>query len=255
MGINKCIDLLKEGQPFYATHTPELTYDAGVELAQTWADMILIDFEHRHFDVGGLGDFMKGLHAGGPTASGHLTPTVVTTLPHNAITVEEVRYNAWQMRHALTTGVHGLLHTHARDPEAVKWFVAACRYPFQTLARDVIPKVYAAVEGRAYQQRYGASLHANMSRSLTRGRSTQTVSFSWDSRSKTDTAYLTPTRSHQCPASALQNGVPATWECPTATPTLTTRRTLTIWTTPETPLKVLLTRPALASTPAGLTTT
>ena len=54
MGINKCIDLLKEGQPFYATHAPELNYDAGVELAQTWADMILIDFEHRHFDVGGL---------------------------------------------------------------------------------------------------------------------------------------------------------------------------------------------------------
>ncbi len=140
MGINKCIDLLKEGQPFYATHTPELTYDAGVELAQTWADMILIDFEHRHFDVGGLGDFMKGLKAGGPTPSGHLTPTVVTTLPHNAISVDEVRYNAWQMRHALTTGVHGLLHTHARDPEAVKWFVAACRYPFQKLARDVIPE-------------------------------------------------------------------------------------------------------------------
>ena len=140
MGINKCIDLLKEGQPFYATHTPELTYDAGVEMAQTWADMILVDFEHRHFDMGGLTAFMKGLTAGGPTASGHLTPTVVTTLPHNAISVEEVRYNAWQMRHALTTGVHGLLHTHARDPEAVKWFVAACRYPFQTLARDVIPE-------------------------------------------------------------------------------------------------------------------
>ena len=120
MGINKCIDLLKQGQPFYATHTPDLSYDAGVELAQTWADMILIDFEHRNFNVGGLEQFMKGLKAGGPTPSGHLTPTVVTTLPHNAISVEEVRYNAWQMRHALTTGIHGLLHTHARDPEAVK---------------------------------------------------------------------------------------------------------------------------------------
>ena len=140
MRINKCIELLEQGQPIYATHAPELTYEVGVEMAQTWADMILIDFEHRHFDVGGMTKFMQGLKAGGPTPSGHLTPTVVCTLPHNAITVEEVRYNAWQMRHALTTGVHGLLHTHARDPEAVKWFVAACRYPFQTLARDIIPE-------------------------------------------------------------------------------------------------------------------
>lgn len=140
MRINKCIELLEQGQPIYATHTPELTYQAGVDLAQTWADMILVDFEHHHFDIGGLAQFMKGLRAGGPTPSGHLTPTVVSTLPHNAITVEEVRYNAWQMRHALSTGVHGLLHTHARDPEAVKWFVAASRYPFQTLGRDVIPE-------------------------------------------------------------------------------------------------------------------
>ena len=140
MRINKCIDLLEQGQTIYATHTPELTFEAGVNLAQTWADMILVDFEHHHFDIGGLGTFMKGLKAGGPTASGHLTPTVVATLPHNAITPEEVKYNAWQMRHALSTGIHGLLHTHARDPEAVKWFVAASRYPFQTAARDIIPE-------------------------------------------------------------------------------------------------------------------
>ncbi len=140
MRINKCIDLLEQGQPFYHHGAPELSYDAGRELAQTWADMILIDFEHHHFDVGGLAKFMKGLKDGGPTPSGHPTPTVIASLPHNAISVEEVKYNAWQMRHALSTGIHGLLHTHARDPEAVKWFVAACRYPFHTIASDVIPE-------------------------------------------------------------------------------------------------------------------
>ena len=72
LGINKCIDLLKQGQPFYATHTPELSYDAGIDTAQTWTDMILVDFEHHHFDIGGLGQFMNGLTAGGPTACGHL---------------------------------------------------------------------------------------------------------------------------------------------------------------------------------------
>ena len=66
MGINKCIDLLKQGQPFYHTPTPELSYDAGREMAQTWADMVLIDFEHHHFDIGGLYQFMRGLKDGGP---------------------------------------------------------------------------------------------------------------------------------------------------------------------------------------------
>ena len=140
MRINKCIELLEAGQPFFHHGAPELTYDAGRETAQTWADMVLIDFEHHHFDVGGLGQFMKGLKDGGPTPSGHPTPTVVASVPHNAISVEEVRYNAWQIRHVLSTGIHGILHTHARDPEAVKWFVAASRYPFQTIGRDVIPE-------------------------------------------------------------------------------------------------------------------
>ena len=140
MGINKCIDLLKQGQPYYHTPTPELSYDAGREMAQTWADMVLIDFEHHHFDIGGLYQFMRGLKDGGPTPSGHPTPAVVTSLPHSAYSPEEVQYNAWQMRHALTTGIHGLLHTHVRNPEATKWFVAACRYPFQTIGNDIIPE-------------------------------------------------------------------------------------------------------------------
>ncbi len=140
MRINKCIDLLEQGQPFYHHPTPELSYDAGKEMAQTWADMILIDFEHHHFDIGGLTAFMKGLKDGGPTPSGHPTPTVVASLPHNAISAEEVIYNAWQVRHALSTGIHGLLHTHVRNPEATKWFVAASRYPFQTAGSDVIPE-------------------------------------------------------------------------------------------------------------------
>ena len=138
--INKAIELLQEGQPVYASHPEELSYDAGVKQSQTWADILLVDFEHHPFDTVGLTAFMKGLRDGGPTPSGHLTPTVITTLPHNAITREEVLYNAWQARHALTTGIHGLLHTHARDPEAVKAFVATSRYVFQTIGRDIIPE-------------------------------------------------------------------------------------------------------------------
>ncbi len=136
--INKCIELLAAGQPIYATHPSSLTYEAGLEDAKTWADMLLIDFEHRPFDTVGLTSYMRGLKDGGPTASGHLTPTVVCTLPSNAITPEEVRYNAWQARHVLTAGVHGILHTHTRSAESVRAFVQITRYPFQSLGREII---------------------------------------------------------------------------------------------------------------------
>ena len=136
--INKCIELLEQGQPIYASHPTELTYESGLKDSQTWADMLLIDFEHHPFDTVGLANFMRGLKDGGPTPSGHLTPTVVTTLPSNAISPEEVRYNAWQARHVLSTGTHGILHTHTRTAESVRAFVQITRYPFQPLSRDVI---------------------------------------------------------------------------------------------------------------------
>jgi 4-hydroxy-2-oxoheptanedioate aldolase len=147
--INKAIELLEMGQPVYMTHPEELSYDCGRAMSKTWADVIHMDFEHHFFDIGGLTNFMKGLKDGGPTPSGHLTPTVLTTLPSNCITVEEVRANAWQMRHVLSTGAHGILHTHARDPEAVKWFVAACRYPYQALGRNELPEGIRGSGGQA----------------------------------------------------------------------------------------------------------
>ena len=79
---------------------------------------------------------MQGLHDGGPTPSGHPTPTVITTVPSNCMTPEEVLYNAWQIRHVLSTGAHGILHTHARRADAVATFVAASRYVFQKIGRD-----------------------------------------------------------------------------------------------------------------------
>ena len=136
--INKCIELLEQGQPFYATHPSELTYEAGVKDSQTWADMLMMDFEHHPFDTIGLVNYMRGLRDGGPTPSGHLTPTVLCTLPSNATTPEEVKYNAWQARHVLSAGVHGILHTHTRTAAAVKAFVQITRYPFQEIDRDVI---------------------------------------------------------------------------------------------------------------------
>ena len=134
--INKCIELLEQGQTIFSIGSPEMSYEAGKEMSQTWADMIQFDFEHHAFDMVGLGEFMKGLRDGGPTPSGHLTPTVIVTLPSNCMTAEEVIYNAWQVRHALSTGIHGILHTHTRSADAVRAFVSVSRYVHQTIGRE-----------------------------------------------------------------------------------------------------------------------
>jgi len=131
--INRAIELLEQGQPLYGTAAGELTYENGKRMAGTWADTIMVEFEHHPFDTVGLSRFMRGLADGGPTRSGHPTPAVIATLPSNARTKDEVVANSWQIRHVLSTGVHGLLHTHTRTPEAVRAFVEHCRYPFQTI--------------------------------------------------------------------------------------------------------------------------
>ena len=138
--INKCIDLLSQGQPVFAYHQsepPALTYESGQRHAAHWADLIVMEFEHFGFDVPGLSNFMQGL--ADATPRGTQTPAVLATLPLNGYSADEVRYNAWQARHALSTGIHGLMMAQARDAEAVKAFVAAARYPFQTIGSDKLP--------------------------------------------------------------------------------------------------------------------
>jgi 4-hydroxy-2-oxoheptanedioate aldolase len=131
--INRAIDLLARGEALYYTSPGELSYENGQAQAATWADFLLVDFEHHAFDVVGLTAFMRGLAAGGPLPDGFRTPTVIATLPSNCRTVAEVEANAWQIRQVLSAGVHGVLHTHARSASAVRAFVEHCRYPFQTL--------------------------------------------------------------------------------------------------------------------------
>ncbi|MBM4435808.1 MAG: hypothetical protein FJ029_00950 [Actinobacteria bacterium] len=127
--VNRAIELLARGQPVYYTGVSELSYAAGRRLATTWADFLMVEFEHRPLDLPGLEELLRGLGDAGPTPSGHRTPPVICTLPVNGSSAEEVRANAWQIRHLLAVGVHGLLLCHARTPEAVRAFVACCRYP------------------------------------------------------------------------------------------------------------------------------
>lgn len=130
--VNQCIELRQAGQPLFYDIiglSEPLSFERGHAMANTWADLILVEFEHHPLDTRGLTNFMFGLCAGGPTRSGHRTPTVLCTLPANGTTETEVQANAWQVRHILASGVHGLLLCHARSASATRAFVESSRYP------------------------------------------------------------------------------------------------------------------------------
>lgn len=127
--INKAIELLEQGQPIYYTGARGgAGYEEGKKMAHTWADYINYEMEHGQLDFTALRNFMRGLIDGGPTKSGHRTPAVIATLPVLGVSKAHMEANFWVVQQAILTGIHGILLCHARDPEAVKIFVSACRY-------------------------------------------------------------------------------------------------------------------------------
>ena len=137
--INRAIELLAQDQAVYYTggHSGHvLTYEQGREDARTWADYINIGMEHGSFDMSGLAEYMRGLVDGGPTRSGHRTPTVVVEAPVNGTDAANVRFNAWQFRQILGRGVHGILLCQAESSAAVRAFVELCRYPHHSAGVD-----------------------------------------------------------------------------------------------------------------------
>jgi len=137
--INRCVELLADGQPIYYTgsHTGApggsggsvTAFEQGKKDAQTFADYISYDMEHTAYDIVGLTAYMKGLVAGGPTRSGHRTPAVIVNVPVNGLDEATVRANAWMFQQVLAAGVHGIMLTHADNPGAIKAFVEAVRFP------------------------------------------------------------------------------------------------------------------------------
>jgi 4-hydroxy-2-oxoheptanedioate aldolase len=129
--INKALGLLELKQPIYYASAEDRSYAGGCAAASTWADYITYEMEHGPFDVAGLDAFMRGLVDGGPTASGHRTPTVIVTLPATGADLDLFRANAWMVSQVLATGVHGILLCHAESPDAVRAFVESTRYTFR----------------------------------------------------------------------------------------------------------------------------
>jgi 4-hydroxy-2-oxoheptanedioate aldolase len=129
--INKAVELLEQKQPIYYEGAEERGYAGGKQAAGTWADYIAYEMEHGPFDVAELHDFMRGLVDGGPTKSGHRTPSVIVTLPVTGADEHVFRANAWMVSQVLAAGVHGILLCHAESAAAVKAFVDATRYTFR----------------------------------------------------------------------------------------------------------------------------
>src|SRR5260221_10489057 len=123
--INKAIELLEQGQPIYYTGSHEGTagsFEQGKTDAQTWADYISYDMEHAPFDVKGLSEYMRGLVAGGPTKSGHKTPTVIVNVPVNGTNEAAEGRNACSFQQALATGMQGVSLTQIDTPGPVRRF-------------------------------------------------------------------------------------------------------------------------------------
>jgi 4-hydroxy-2-oxoheptanedioate aldolase len=149
--INRAIELLAQDQAIYyvGAHSGHvLTRAQGREDAGTWADYINIGMEHGAFDMTGLGEYMAGLVEGGPTRSGHRTPTVIVEAPVNGIDEANIRFNAWQFRQILGRGVHGVLLCQAESAAAVRTFVESCRYPHHPEGVDpTLPSPLARLRG------------------------------------------------------------------------------------------------------------
>lgn len=153
--INKCIELLEQGQPIYVT-IGFGGYEEGKKMAQTIYDMIVYDMEHKPLNLVGLEAFMRGLKDGGPTKSGHLTPTVVPQLPAGGWEEAEMAANYWMVHQCLDTGAHGIYLCHAGDPGAVRVVVRSARYPFDRIGIDPeVPEGRRDPEARTRPQRRG----------------------------------------------------------------------------------------------------
>jgi 4-hydroxy-2-oxoheptanedioate aldolase len=137
--INRAIELLGQDQPIYYSggHTGHvLTREQGVKDVHIWSDYINVGFEHGSMDFAGLAEYLTGMVEGGPTHSGHRTPTVIVEAPVNGINEEYILYNAWQFRQILGRGAHGILLCQAETAGAVRAFVESCRYPQGTIGTD-----------------------------------------------------------------------------------------------------------------------
>jgi 4-hydroxy-2-oxoheptanedioate aldolase len=152
--VNKVIELWEDGQPAYYTNSGMRpgtdAYAQGKKMAKTYADMILYGLEHGPLDFTDFVNFMCGLKDGGPTKSGHLTPTVIVELPFIGLNEQYALANSWVITNLLDLGAHGFHVCHARDPKAMEVYCQmAARYSFDYPDTPKVPRQGLGLRGQA----------------------------------------------------------------------------------------------------------
>ena len=141
--INKAIELWEDGQPIYyglsGLGVGVDPYTQGVRMARSYLDAINVEMEHGALDFMQLREFMRGLADGGPTRSGHRTPSVFVETCIIGLDEAYMRANSWVLQQLLDCGIHGIHMCHARDTKAIQVATQmGMRYPFD---RPGIPKL------------------------------------------------------------------------------------------------------------------
>ncbi|HUO23213.1 MAG TPA: hypothetical protein VMU59_11915 [Caulobacteraceae bacterium] len=122
--LNKAIELWEDGQPVYYTGVGLKLgmdpYEHGRRMAKTYADCINYDLEQGPLDFTAFANFMRGLKDGGPTRSGHATPTVIVEPPVTGLSEPYALANSWIIKNLFDIGAHAVHICHARDPKAIE---------------------------------------------------------------------------------------------------------------------------------------
>ena len=214
--VNKSIELLERGQPIYYDASTG-GYEEGMRMASTWGDYIIYNVEHVALDFAALREFMRGLGDAGPTPSGHRTPTVIASLPLLGLDEATVTAGGWMVQQALAQGVHGVHLARARDPEGVKRFVQAARYPIHKQATDTLGVGLRGWGSHTFATWVWASASRSTFRKPTSGPSTPKGRSCLASSWRISRRWTEPPRRSLSLAWPSRNTVRATLGCRTAT--------------------------------------
>jgi 4-hydroxy-2-oxoheptanedioate aldolase len=127
--INRAVALLASGKPVFAGPAGPMTEENGRRAASSWADWLIVELEHRPYDIAALAAFMRGYaEAVKEFPAGVHPPGIGVTLPFDGIDSASVRANGWIVKQVLATGAHGVTLCHAEDAGAVRTLVEMMRY-------------------------------------------------------------------------------------------------------------------------------
>ena len=136
--VNKSIELLERGQPIYYDASTG-GYEEGLRMASTWGDYIIYNVEHVALDFAALREFMRGLvDAGAHPERSPDTHRHRLAAPARPRTKRPSKPAAGWSSRPSPRASHGVHLARARDPEGVKRFVQAARYPIHKQAIDTL---------------------------------------------------------------------------------------------------------------------